>query len=112
MKLAGEALDEVRKSLRKQGADMLGALWALRGNAWSRSQEQQLRRKQLCKNYPKLGRAMALRDALQDVLAGEDISPCAGGWGGPTARDWTLSANWPAPSRSTFTACSLTWRPA
>jgi transposase len=74
MKLAGEALDEVRKSLRKQGADMLGALWALRGNAWSRSQEQQLRREQLCKNYPKLGRAMALRDALQDVLAGEDIS--------------------------------------
>ena len=64
-----------RKSLRKQGADIfLGALWALRGNAWSRSQEQRLQREQLCKNYPKLGRAMASRDALQDVLAGEDIS--------------------------------------
>ena len=30
MKLAGEALDAVRKSLRKQGADLTGGLWALR----------------------------------------------------------------------------------
>ena len=29
MKLAGEALDAVRKSLRKQGADLTGGLWAL-----------------------------------------------------------------------------------
>jgi len=37
MKLAGEALDAVRKSLRKQGADLTGGLWALRGNEWTRS---------------------------------------------------------------------------
>jgi transposase len=40
MKLAGEALDAVRKSLRQQGADLTGGLWALRGNEWTRSQEQ------------------------------------------------------------------------
>ena len=40
MKLAGEALDAVRKSLRKEGADLTGGLWALRGNEWTRSQEQ------------------------------------------------------------------------
>ena len=45
MKLAGEALDVVRKNLRKQGADLTGGLWALRGNEWRRSQEQlELRR--------------------------------------------------------------------
>jgi transposase len=69
MKLAGEALDQVRKSLRAQGAELAGGLWALRGNAWTRSAEQQTRRAQLCQSYPKLGRAMALRDTLQDVLA-------------------------------------------
>lgn len=73
MKLAGEALDEVRKNLRKQGADLFGGLWALRGNVWTRSEEQQLLRQQLCRSYPKLGRAMTLRDTLQDVLAAEDV---------------------------------------
>jgi transposase len=74
MKLAGEALDQVRKSLREQGAEMLGGLWALRGNVWTRSAEQQDLRQRLCQSYPKLGRAMGLRDTLQDVLASEDIS--------------------------------------
>lgn len=73
MKLAGEALDEVRKNLRQQGADLFGGLWALRGNVWTRSEEQQLLRQQLCRSYPKLGRAMTLRDTLQDVLAAEDV---------------------------------------
>jgi transposase len=46
MKLAGEALDAVRKNPRQQGADLTGGLWALRGNEWTRSQEQlELRRK-------------------------------------------------------------------
>ena len=72
MKLAGEALDEVRKGLRRQGVEMSGGLWALRGNAWTRTEEQQELRRRLCKSYPKLGRAMALRDTLQDVLAGKD----------------------------------------
>jgi transposase len=69
MKLAGEALDEVRKELRRQGAEMPGGLWAVRGNVWTRSAEQQELRQQLCGSYPKLGRAMALRETLQDVLA-------------------------------------------
>lgn len=85
MKLAGEALEEVRKALRKQGADMLGALWALRGNPWTRSQEQQLLREKLCKNYPKLGRAMTLRDTLQDVLASGDL-PSLRWWMGWASR--------------------------
>ena len=87
MKLAGEALEQVRKSLRQQGAQMLGGLWALRGNVWTRSPEQQLLRQQLCQSYPKLGRAMALRETLQDVLATQEVS----------ALQWWLG--WAARSR-------------
>jgi len=32
MKLAGDALDRVRKDLRRQGADLTGSLWSIRGN--------------------------------------------------------------------------------
>ena len=73
MKLAGEALDEVRKTLRRDGAEMTGALWALRGNEWTRSDAQQNLRRELCKTYPKLGRAMGLRESLQDVLGDKEI---------------------------------------
>ena len=72
MQMAGKALDQVRKDLRQDGADLAGGLWALRGNSWTRSEEQLAIRRQLCKQYPKLGRAMMLREALQDVLADED----------------------------------------
>jgi transposase len=72
MKLAGEALDQVRKNLRSQGLNLFGGLWALRGNDWTRTVQQQELRRQLCTSYPKLGRAMALRDALQDVLHSGD----------------------------------------
>jgi transposase len=72
MQMVGKALDDVRKSLRKAGADMQNSLWALRGNVWTRSQEQLMTRQALCKQYPKLGRAMMLRETLQDVLAEED----------------------------------------
>jgi transposase len=61
MKLAG-ALDAVRKSLRKQGADLTGALWALRGNEWTRSQEQLDLRRKLARAYPILGRALTLSE--------------------------------------------------
>jgi transposase len=44
----------------------------LRGNSWTRSEEQLAQRQQLCRQYPKLGRAMMLRETLQDILAGED----------------------------------------
>ena len=73
MKLAGEALDAVRKSLRQQGADLTGGLWALRGNEWTRSQEQLDLRRKLARAYPILGRAIALREALQGVLADGDL---------------------------------------
>jgi transposase len=73
MKLAGEALDRVRKELRREGADLRGSLWAIRGNEWSRSQEQLAQRRQVAASYPALGRAMALRDSLQDVLKDSDL---------------------------------------
>jgi transposase len=72
MQMAGQALDEVRKELRRAGADLTGALWAIRGNEWTRSEEELARRRTLCAEYPKLGRAVMLRDLLQDVLAQED----------------------------------------
>lgn len=69
MKMAGQALDKVRKDLARQGADLRGGLWALRGNAWTRNGEQQQRRAQLMAAYPALGRAVVLRELLQDALA-------------------------------------------
>ena len=63
MKLAGEALDAVRKNLRKQGADLTGGLWAIRGNEWTRSQEQLELRRTLARTYPKLGRDRFARGA-------------------------------------------------
>jgi transposase len=61
MVLAGQALDEVRRELgRDAGSDLKGALWSLRGNAWNLSEERQEQRKNLCRQYTKLGRAMSL----------------------------------------------------
>jgi transposase len=73
MKLAGEALDVVRKSPRKQGADLTGGLWALRANEWTRSQKQLDLRRKLASAYPILGLAIALCEALQGVLADGDL---------------------------------------
>ena len=78
MKMAGQALDKVRKDLARQGADLRGGLWALRGNAWTRNNEQQERRSQLMVAYPALGRAVALRELLQDALAGSDRAQLEG----------------------------------
>lgn len=72
MMMAGVACDQVRKMIARQGADLTGALWALRGNEWSRSDAQQAMRRNLTQLYPKLGRALGLRESLQDILAGED----------------------------------------
>jgi transposase len=72
MQMAGKALDEVRKEVRRDGADLHDALWALRGNEQTRTPEQVQQRRELCRCYPKLGRAMALREILQDILADED----------------------------------------
>ena len=70
--MAGQALEKVRKELARQGADLKGSLWALRGNEWTRNDEQRQQRSALCNRYPKLGRAIGLRDMLQDILADED----------------------------------------
>jgi transposase len=67
MKLAGEAVDEVRKQLRAQGADVKGALWALRGNWENLKQEQRELRVDLCRRHKALGRALALRESLQET---------------------------------------------
>lgn len=69
MQLAGNAVDEVRKQLHRQGADVKGALWALRGNESSLSQKHLQLRKDLCARHKELGRAMALRESLQETWA-------------------------------------------
>ncbi len=73
MKLAGEALDRVRKDLRREGAELQGSLWAMRGNAWTRNKEKLEQRRQLARTYPALRRAMALRDCWGDVLKDGDL---------------------------------------
>jgi transposase len=49
MVLAGQALDEVRRELQREGADLKGAMWSLRGNAWKLSEERQEQLKNLCR---------------------------------------------------------------
>lgn len=65
--MAGKAVDEVRKQLVREGADMRGALWALRGNARNLREDQRARREELCARYGRIGRALGLREALQEV---------------------------------------------
>ncbi|CAB4243602.1 transposase [Methylacidimicrobium sp. AP8] len=72
MQMAGEAVDQVRKEFVRQGLLPKGSLWALRGNEWTRSEGQKSLRASLCAAYPRLGRAIGLREALQEILAQED----------------------------------------
>lgn len=74
MQLAGKALDEVRKELQHAGADIKGARWALRGNASRLSQAQLELRHDICARHQELGRAMALRENLQDTWEWSDAS--------------------------------------
>ena len=67
MVMAGEAVDEVRRQLQREGVQLKGSLWVLRGNEWNLSPEQRLQRATLAKTYKSIGRALALRSALQDV---------------------------------------------
>ena len=67
MVMAGEAVDEVRRELQRDGVQLKGSLWVLRGNQWNLSAEQQEHRATLAKTYKPIGRALALRSALQDV---------------------------------------------
>jgi transposase len=72
MVLAGQALDEVRRELQREEADLKGAMWSLRGNAWNLSEERQEQRKNFCRQYTKLGRAMSLRETLQAIYASSE----------------------------------------
>jgi transposase len=67
MVMAGEALELVRKDLQRRGADLKGSLWSLRGNEENLKPEQRQTRHRLAKEYKELGRALALREALQDA---------------------------------------------
>jgi transposase len=71
MIMAGEAV-EVRRSLQRQGAQLKGALWTLRGNPWNLDTEQQQTRTRLAQQYKPLGRALASRTALQDLYEATD----------------------------------------
>ena len=72
MVLAGKALEEVRLQLQREGAQLKGAMWSLRGNAWNLSPERQAHRQELCRQYTQLGRAMSLRETLQAIYANSD----------------------------------------
>jgi len=82
MQLVGKAVDAVRKDLVASGADLVGGMWAIRGNEWTRSEKQQADRRRFIAAYPILGRAIGLRDSLQDILAENDpeMLKCLCGW--------------------------------
>jgi transposase len=67
MKLAGEAVESVRKQLQREGADVRGGLWALRGNWENLKEEQREVRTYLCARHKKIARALALREELQET---------------------------------------------
>lgn len=67
MMLAGGAVDAVRKEVAtREGGLEKGAMWSLRGNASRLSQDAAGQRKRLCRDYAEIGRAMGLREFLQD----------------------------------------------
>ena len=72
MALAGVALDEVRRSLHARTPWLKGSRWSILGNEWTRSEAQQIHRRELREKYPKIGRALGLRESLQDALGMRD----------------------------------------
>ncbi len=74
MQLAGKALDDVRRQVFAFGFQVKGSLWALRGNEWNRTTRQQELRQTIATLFPKIGRALLLRQALQEVLDGTDLT--------------------------------------
>jgi len=79
MQLAGNALDEVRRKVQAGCSFLKGARWAILGNEYNKTDEQQDLRRAIADQYPKLGRAMGLRELLQDVL-GERSEEGLRGW--------------------------------
>ena len=98
MVMAGEAVDELRRQLQRQGAQLKGALWSLRGNPWNLDAEQQQTRARLAQQYKPLGRTLALRAALQDLYDASSND------GPELLRCWCL---WAARSRLAPSASSL-----
>ncbi len=104
---SGEAVDETRKELVRAGTPGLeGALWALRGNEWNLSEANQQRRRELMVEHKQIGRALALRGALQSVYATASAAEAPGmlqwwcGWAqrsrlsGFVALARTIRAHW------------------
>ena len=79
MQLAGNALDEVRRKVQGECSNLKGARWAILGNESNKSDEELELRRAIASAYPKLGRAMGLRELLQDVL-GERSEEGLRGW--------------------------------
>ena len=77
MKLTGDAIDGVRRELRAQGADVKGAMWALRGNWENLKQGQRELRLELCTRHKALARALALRESLQETWHWPDAASAA-----------------------------------
>ena len=74
MKLCGDACDEVRKEVaRSVGGLPKGALWSLRGNRRRLTAEAAAQREELCRQYSEIGRAMAMREYLQDAWRYVDV---------------------------------------
>lgn len=90
MQLAGKAVDGVRLALgaRLRGQ---GALWALRGNAWKLTPRRRQTRQELAARHKTIGRALSLREALQDIYAATEPHEAA-----ELMRWWR---NWAARSR-------------
>jgi transposase len=77
MKLCGAAIDTLRKDLQREGCDLKGARWALRGNVENLSTKQAEVRQRLLAEHSELARAFALRDelrALWSYTAAEALS--------------------------------------
>ena len=104
MVLAGEALDEVRRELAREGANLKGALWSLRGNVWNLTLERQEQRKNLCRQYTKLGRAMSLRELSKPFTQTPSASlpklNLTGGVAGRRVADSAPFVIWPGPFAS------------
>jgi transposase len=115
MVLAGKALEEVRLQLQREGAQLKGAMWSLRGNTWNLSPERQAQPKDLCRQYTQLGRAMSLRQTLQAIYANSDRQLAKAElrwWCGQHAAASGLSAIWPRPFVSIWMASSPTSIPS
>src|SRR5260370_16563468 len=75
MVLAGQALDEVRRELAREGANLKGALWSLRGTVWNLTEERQEQRKNLCRQYTNLAPAITLTQPPPTLYANSTRHP-------------------------------------